>query len=254
MKKYNEDFANFFENPTRKGLKEILRSHFGEQDNLDFKGEWPSFSKIAKHIIAIANSGGGCIVIGVKELTDKSFDPTGLENIIDKADVAKGVNHYIPGEITWEVLDFHFTTSDYQNIIGKKFQVVFVEYNPEYIPYLSKKDGDGIKKNTIYVRRGTSSEEANYEEIQKLINVKIETGYSTASQIMLDEHLAQLKVLYSNITKYYNRPINKLFSTMMAMVNAQNVPNPKFPPEDFDDFIVKMIDLKKKKIESLILR
>lgn len=253
MKRMHEDFAQFFDNPTREGLKNILKLHFGEQDNLDFKSDWPVFSKIAKHIIAIANSGGGCIVLGVAELSDKSFEPTGLESIKDKADIEKGVKHYIPDNIAYQVSDFHFPTSDYEKISGKKFQVIFIDYNPEYIPFLSKLDGEGIKKNTIYVRRGTSSEEANYEEIQKLLNIKIETGYSTTSEIMLEEHLSQLKVLYSNISKYYYSSLSQLLSARVGNIFEQKVPNPKFPAEDFDDFIVKMIKLKKERIKSMLL-
>jgi predicted HTH transcriptional regulator len=254
MKRINEDFAQFFENPTREGLKDILKLHFGEQDNLDFKSEWPVFSKIAKHIIAIANSGGGCIVLGVTELSDKTYEPTGLNKIEDKADIKNKVNRYIPDEISYQVLDFHFPTSDYVKIQGRKFQVIFIDYNPEYIPFLSKIDGDGIRKNNIYVRRGTESEEANYEEIQKLINIKIETGYSTTSEVILEEHLAQLKILYSNIKKYHNHSIGQIMSTMMGNILDQKVPNTKFPSEDFDDFIVKMIDLKKKRIENILLK
>ncbi|WLR51216.1 hypothetical protein LC040_18965 [Bacillus tianshenii] len=36
----------------------------GETDFLDFKMKWIDLTKLAKHTLAIANSGGGCILMG----------------------------------------------------------------------------------------------------------------------------------------------------------------------------------------------
>ena len=83
MKEEFEGFARFFEQPTREGLRELLKQNFGEQDYLDFKKQWTSLSKIAKHIIAFANSGGGCIVLGVEQTNDE-LEAVGLDSILDK--------------------------------------------------------------------------------------------------------------------------------------------------------------------------
>ncbi len=50
--------------------------------------------------------------------------------------------------------------------------------------------------NTVYVRRGTTSDEATHEELQKIINERLETGYSSKHILGLSEHLGQLKTLY----------------------------------------------------------
>jgi hypothetical protein len=60
----HEGFARFFEEPRRENLRELLRDTAGEYSHLDFKREWPETWKLARHILAIANSGGGSLVSG----------------------------------------------------------------------------------------------------------------------------------------------------------------------------------------------
>jgi hypothetical protein len=61
-----------------------LRDHTGEAANLYYKAEWPADEKLARHVLALGNSGGAYIVIGVAERGDKSLDPTGLTEFKDK--------------------------------------------------------------------------------------------------------------------------------------------------------------------------
>lgn len=62
-----EAFAQFFENPSREALRQLLVDHTGEHDELDFKSELIEKSQLAKHILAMANKSGGIIIFGVKE-------------------------------------------------------------------------------------------------------------------------------------------------------------------------------------------
>ncbi len=244
MKELREGFSQFFENPDREGLRDLLMANFGEQDNLDFKSEWSSFSKMAKHILAFANSGRGCIILGVLQKKDGALESIGLENILDKAKVGKKLDSYLPNALQYTIMDFKYDSSEYKKIIGKKFQVIFIEDTLGHIPFVAMSNGDDIRKNAIYIRRGTSSEEANYEELQKVINRRIETGYSTSSEIQLEEHLSQLKILYSNITK------NRLINLGSLVISALTTENPNYPDEDFEDFIIRMIKFKKERIEK----
>lgn len=250
MKAIYESFSRFFEQPTRDGLRELLKINFGEQDNLDFKREWPVLSKIAKHILAFSNAGGGCIVIGVSQLEDGILDAVGIDSIIDKADISKGVRPYLPDELDYNILDFSFTNSEYEKIIGRKFQVILVEDKPQYMPFISEGESEGIKRDMIYIRRGTNSEIASYDEVQKLINRRIDTGYSSTSELKLEEHLAQLKVLYENISRYkYIGGINGVLRDAFQIFDGEKIPNEIYPEENFEKFIVQMIDRKKKRIE-----
>ena len=51
--------------------------------------------------------------------------------------------------------------------------MLVVEDTPEYLPFLSKKDSGSLKQNMIYVCRGTSCEIANEEEIQAMLDRRI---------------------------------------------------------------------------------
>ncbi|GAV15886.1 helix-turn-helix domain-containing protein [Paenibacillus sp. NAIST15-1] len=249
MNTLKESFAQFIEEPTREGLREVLRTNLGETNNLDFKEEWPAYPKVAKLILALANSGGGCIIFGVKESESSDLIPVGINEIVDKAEIQSKLCLFLPDELTWEVLDFRYNDSEYSSIVGKKYQVIFVKDDPEHIPFITQKNGENIKNAAIYVRRGTSSEEVNYVELQKIVNRRIETGYSTTSEIKLEEHLSQLQILFSNVEKY---KFTSLLEPLRGMLLGTKELNPKYPEEDYESFILRMISRKKLKIERLI--
>lgn len=74
----------------------------------------------------------------------------------------------------------------------------------------------------------------------------------------LDEHLEQLKTLYSKISptnKYYQGGIGdsilKLTEVIKSVSSGEWISedNPLYPEENYEEFIVRMIDEKKRKIE-----
>ena len=80
--------------------------------------------------------------------------------------------------------------------------MLVVEDSPEYIPFLSKKDSGSLKQNMIYVRRGTSCEIANEEEIQAMLNRRMNYLHPLNGEpLQLEEHLEQLKILYEKLKK-----------------------------------------------------
>ncbi len=246
-KKLYEGFANFFEQPTRENFRGLLQSNIGETDLIDFKESWPSLPKTAKHILALANSGGGCLVVGVSE-TDGNLESKGVTDFLDKADIQKGITKFLPERTEYEVLDFKYNASEYNALVGKSFQVLLVEHNPKYIPYLCLNNGDGIKSNVVYVRRGTSSTEANHDELERLINKRIDSGYSSTNILKIEEHLEQLKVLYSQINKYHMPAL----VIPMPVLNPFSKKNPAYPKEDYEAFISNLIIRKMKRIEQLL--
>jgi len=137
------------------------------------------------------------------------------------------------------------SSSEYPKLVSKKFQVLLVEDSPQYIPFVASGDGDGIRKNAIYTRHGTSTEEAKYEELQEIINRRIETGYSSREELGLDKHLGELKALYRSIPRYSGLAFGIDVSPFFAK-------NPKYPEEDFEDFVSRMVVEKKKIIESIV--
>ncbi|MGM3307442.1 AlbA family DNA-binding domain-containing protein [Anabaena sp. WFMT] len=253
-----EAFAVFFENPSRESLRQLLIDHTGEHDDLDFKSEFELIAPqiLAKHIIAMANKSGGVIIFGVKETENGKFESVGLQ-LDDKTEFSKKIEAYLPDKLIRSVHDVSFNEAEYTKIIGKSFRVVIVEYTPEYIPFLSKKDGEGIKKNLIYIRKNSSSETADYNDLQDIFNRRLETSFSSAREISLTEHFKELKEIYSLLSKNIitTKDIYSFMDTMRILSMSgitESKPNPKYPEEDYDDFVVRMLTLKKSVIESII--
>lgn len=258
-KNKHENFAQFFENPSRENFRDLLQYNNGEEDYLDFKREWPNHPKLAKHLLAFSNSGGGVLIIGVEE-SGNQLNAVGISEKKDKVDIENGVRAFIGTEVDYTILDFNYEASEYPKLIGKSFQVVVVYYDEIYLPLVSKKSsGNDIRSNAIYIRRGTSSHEASYEELQRMLNIRISTQYSNASGIELEEHLTQLKTLYNHIEKMISvnfdgqlginlKRLSKLLSSSFG--GKELIKNPNYPQEDYESFILRMIQLKKERIEK----
>lgn len=245
-KSLKEEFAKFLEEPSREKFRDFLKNNLGELENYDFKETWIDWTKLARHILALSNSQGGCIILGVKQKEDGTLEPIGLQELKDKSEIKKGIAKFIPEKLDYEIVDFSYPESEYEKIKGMKFQVVIVEDNPNYIPFICLSDGTNIRKGAIYIRNKTDSEEASYEKLQDIINRRIETSYSSKSENELEKNLAHLKVLYTMIPEYCNR-----FSVITPTI-IRSVKNPRYPEESFEDFILKMIELKKRIIESIV--
>ncbi|MGH8036951.1 MAG: AlbA family DNA-binding domain-containing protein [Stenotrophomonas sp.] len=195
LKGQHETFARFFTAPTREALRDLLRHNIGETDYLDFKADWPALPKLARHILALANSGGGALVVGVSQQADGSLIPSGLSSIKDKAQLMPPLSSYLPKPLEYQVLDFTFSAAEYEILIGKSFQVLLVEDNPKLMPFLSLRDGEGVRTTVTYVRDGTTSTEAGHVQLQAVLNRRIESGHSSRPLLDLDGHLAQLRHL-----------------------------------------------------------
>lgn len=232
-------FTDFFRDPSRETLQEIITLHPEETNSIDFKKDWDESPKIARHLLAMANGTGGIIIHGVEE-TNGVFATNGVLNKRDKADIAKGLNSYLPAKLIWDVKDF--TYPENHELTGKIFQIVIVNYNPGIIPLVSMSDGTGINQNRIYVRRMTESAEASYEEIQDIIRRRLSSTSLQSRKLV--EHLGELRVLYDSIDRYLD------FRHFAALASLGA--NPRYPKEDFESFVVRMIDVKKNEIREII--
>lgn len=262
-KQIKDIIYELLQEPTLEKMREFLSSNTGEHNSIDFKQEWIQGDKLAKMMIAIANSGGGIIVFGVVEKEDGSFDYDGLSQLQDKAVISNEVKNYISSNLKYDIYDFSYDASEYEALQGRKYQMMVIEDTPQYIPFLSKKDGANIKSNEIYVRRGTSCEVANHEEITAIIDRRATYIHPlTGEPLPLDEHLKQLKTLYQQIDKekvYYKNGITTGFATMIAglispLVKGERIsePNPLYPDETYEEFVSRLITAKKNKIERVL--
>ncbi len=247
-KGFKEAFAKFFENPTREGLRELLKENVGELDQLDFKESWDCLKKLPRHVLALANSGGGCIVVGVKECKDKSLEAVGLSALLDKAKFHDAMKAFVPDDLQCNVIDFSFKETEYAAIKGKAFQVILVESDPKALPYICAKTGEHIEEGAIYVRRGTQSVKAGKTQMEKLISARLETGYSSAPKLELAQHLEQLELLYQQVPR--RRAGGQLAwlshgGSLAAFSALLSEPNPDYPKEGYEQFILKLIEEKK---------
>jgi len=134
----------------------------------------------------------------------------------------------------------------------KNFQVLIVQDDPNNLPFLPLKDSTDLRSTAIYVRRLASSVEADYEELQNIINRRIETGHSNQNVLGLSRHLEDLKTLYAHLEKYR-------MTGLMGGEHLQGIRhamgfriNPGYPKESFDDFVESLIRDKKKTIRLVL--
>lgn len=262
-KQIKDQVYTLLQEPTLDKFREFLHAQMGEHNAIDFKSQWIEKAALAKEILALANSQGGFIVFGVAENEDKSIRIDGLPEIRDKADIHNGIKNFLSSNLKYEIYDFSYNTSEYKELIGKNFQMLVVEDTPEYIPFLSKKESGSLKQNMIYVRRGTSCEIVNEEELQAMLNRRMNYLHPLNGEPLdLEEHLKQLKILYQKIDKNHITYKNGIWNGMTSVIEsvAKVVmqgdpavePNPLYPDENFEQFVSRMIIEKKKKIERVL--
>ena len=245
--------------PTLDRFREFIKNHTGEHNSIDFKKQWINGNQLAKEMLAIANSGGGVIIFGVTEKDDGSIDVSGLQELKDPADVSNEIKNFLSSDLKYELYPFSFTTSEYKELEGHHYQMMVIEDRPEFIPFMSKKESGSLKPNAIYVRRGTSCEVANQEEIREIISRRINYAHPLNGEPLdLEEHLKQLKTLYESIDKEkttYTLGISGLLSGFASAIwggAKKTEPNPLYPDESYDGYISRLITAKKNKIERVL--
>lgn len=258
-KAIKEEFARLFMNPSLESLPEFLRNGLGEFPYCEFKERWPNTGDLVRHILGIANSGGGLIVIGVAEKSDKTHEAIGIVGAFkDKADFGKEVDKYLPDALrrVVQVIDLDYTSSvNPAELVGKKFQIVYVSDDPSHIPFMANSETTGLGKNTVYVRRDANTEPANYDELQGVINRRVETNHSTRGESDLQSHLDQLKVLYSQIPRHVQSGglgeimAKAMGEAMHEALGGRSIENEAYPKEDYQAFVTRMIDGKKRRIQ-----
>jgi len=146
---------------------------FKETLDVSSQGEW---CEIIKDVVAIANSGGGVILIGV----DNHGAPTGFDvkQILefDSADITNKIHKYTGVQFS----EFEISEEEKHNcavaalaIHGVSIPIVFAKPGTYDI-------GDGKQKSafaagTVYFRHGAKSEPGNTEDIRRTIERQLES-------------------------------------------------------------------------------
>lgn len=169
-----ERFARALETGERRAIADLLGNIISERDQIDAKLQAPEDSKLAKHILAIANSGGGAVLFGVDD--GPPLRPSGMPEEefrkLDNTELHRRVQSYVPSTLAFEYMPYDFTGSGFEKI-GDYFGVTFVDPEERNLPYISLRDGSGITQGEIYVRRNGESVKANPEELRRLIDGRL---------------------------------------------------------------------------------
>ncbi len=159
-------------------LSDILASYSAESDTIDFKemldlkaaGAW---CEILKDMVAMANSGGGVILVGVND-DGKAIgsDVTGLL-ALDPADVTNKFVSYTNEQFS--LFAIVAITRNGQNaaaiaVESADIPLVFTSDGAYPDPNDSKKTKFAFRKGSIYFRHGAKSEPAVREDLRRAID------------------------------------------------------------------------------------
>lgn len=185
----------------------------GEFDELDFKKEYIETSKLAKHIIAMANTQGGMIIFGLEE-NDKLI-PIGLDKLKDHTELKEELSNYLPLELEYEIFDFEYdNNTEWKEIKNKSFQIIIIEFNPEFIPFLSK-DGKNITTD-IYCRKNSSTSKVEYNDLQRILNIRNKQTINKNNTFYDDIEQLQILFYYLNTSSIINSTYRKLLLKLIT--------------------------------------
>jgi predicted HTH transcriptional regulator len=246
-KRIKDDIARFVADPTRDGLQNLIRYFGGEFDQYELKEAWPVLPRIAKTVLAIANSGGGVILFGIKDAT---LEPVGLAEFMSKQHVFDVLGEFLPGPLMHEVtmLDFDYGEAEYAPLKGKLIQVLAIPDLPHLLPFVCEnewtQDDVHIRRGSIYIRNGTQTIEATYERMQDLLHRHINAVMPDGGIDELTQELAQLHALYV-AQQRANHPV--------FWGDRESEGGGAFGPDTrLSDYLASMIDKKQVSIAGLL--
>jgi hypothetical protein len=152
---------------TNELIEQLLNEN--ESSTLDFKGSQYRFikandvekSELLKDILAFVNGfrrTDAFILIGVKEVKGSRAEVVGIVDTLDDASLQQFVNSK-----TQRPVEFLFETFSFE---GKKICIIQIpiQERPRYL----LQDFGELKKEKVFIRRGTSTGEASPDEIAKM--------------------------------------------------------------------------------------
>lgn len=196
-------------------IEELLYEE--ESAVLDFKSEQYKFSgagdhqksELLKDILAFSNSWrrvDAYILIGVKEIKGGRSIPVGVSEDLDDAQLQQFVNSKAQRPIT-----FTYTTV---SIDGVKIGVIRIPVQKR--PFYLKSDYGKLKKNSVYIRRGSSTEEVSPDEVHHMGRSEVQDVHEVPN---LDFEFADNKKRLS-----YGKSLN-LNLTLLKVPSAKSIPD-----------------------------
>ena len=196
-------------------LEELLYEEEGTI--LDFKQEQYVFvsgndyqkSELLKDILAFANAwrrSDAYILIGVEEVKGGRSKPLGIEIELDDAQIQQFVNSK-----TQKPIDFNYRTLC---IDGLKVGVIRIPLQSR--PYYLERDYGKLKRHVVYIRRGSSTDEANPEEIYNM----------GKSEVQDTQESPKLEFAFANIKERKNIGVSmQIEAIVLDIPPLKNIPD-----------------------------
>lgn len=194
--------------PLGDAMASFLYSRKRETAGLDFKltlntRKGGDFAKVVKDCFAFANSGGGYLILGFRQLPSGRYEPTGLpaDFHIDQAELQEKFNAYSPEPLTVGYRE------DERVVDGERRKFAIVYFPPAaHLLNPSKdaiyqdgkgQDRVGAKNGLVYVRRGTQSIVATPSEEERARVLLTDANYRTSLISGRPDHVEE--VLFSDV-------------------------------------------------------
>ncbi len=201
-----------------------------EGTDVDFKQAQYRFVKasendkaeLLKDIVAMANSwkdGAGYILVGFKDNSPRRAAVVGITEHLDDASIQQFVNSKVKPK-----LGFRYEERIYE---GKAVGIITIPKQKRPF-YLANAYG-ALKSNVVYVRRGSSTDEAEPPEIAKMVaadvgrgNAKVELSILDAANESLPDEMSLRFLQFEAMPDYRSRHSNSPYGFSVASLMREN--------------------------------
>jgi hypothetical protein len=172
-----------------------------ESDSLDFKQEQYRFieatenekSEILKDIIAFANAWrktDAYILIGIREIKGGRSHVVGISQQLDDASLQQFVNSKVQKPISFSYIPFNY----------EEKQIGIIQIPIQERPFYLRQKYGRVKPQTVYLRRGSSTAEAEPDEIADM-------GIISSKKSLLNVPILDCEFSDPNIQKLHGKEI-----------------------------------------------
>ena len=172
--------------------RRLARAREGKREtqNLDFKEQFDPNSKehwceVVKDLVAMANSGGGVIVFGVRDDATPAKTDIGPVLNLDPAKITDKIAAYTGEQLSgFQMIEVRRGRRKAAALLidGIDVPVPFIRPGTYPDPGSSKKQKTAFSKGTLYVRHGAKSEPATRADIAAIIERRLERERRTLLQ------------------------------------------------------------------------
>ena len=203
---------------------EFLESLLYEEESstLDFKRDQYRFinssdfekAELLKDTLAFCNTWrrtGAFILIGVAEVKGGESTVVGITELLDDAQIQQFVNGKTQRPINFS----------YKNLSFRDRQIALIHIPVQQRPIYLRQDYGGLKRNVVYIRRGSSTSEATPDEIANMRQVDLPSSLQSQPKLVL-----KFKSTATDCTDSLKVPAYKLHDKgeVLSRMNSLRIP------------------------------